>query len=593
MDDADGMHAHVRRALVAVAVASVLVLGQPVAQADAAPKRPGKVATVKAVVKGTTTVAVRWTRVKGATGYKVELATDRTMTTLRRAVNTKSRAATVTGLRQGTGYYVRVRAYKGRTAGAPSRLVTTRTLYATPTAPRVRSAATGTTSARVTWTRSTYATAYRVVVTRGAGTSRVVRRTAWAPGRAVSLGALPVLPAGGFYYARVEASNSGKASRVSTATPVLLTPYAPTSPAVGATSPSGGTVTWTRASNAQRYELQAATGPDFAGARTATTNTLGEGIAAVNGLRPSTLYHFRVRSVTGTMRSAWVPAGTGTTRAAGYALQVGSFNVHCADPAARCSTTRPWSQRRGTVAGVINRTDFDVIGVQEAATPDVGNGRSQGVDLASLLAGRYAYADGAAHRAGRWLYYDRTSVQPVGKGGNLRIGFSSGTRKEAFAVWQVFTKTGTGRQFMVVNAHTDPYVGREYDDNRRSQVDSLTTQVRGLAAVRAGVPVIYVGDFNSHEFRTFDGPRSAFNEIGYLDSDDFAARKIRADFNSANGWRDPNPRAGAHTDHVYVPRTVGVREFEVDLNTDGAGRWLGRIPSDHNAVRALLEMPAS
>ncbi|MFY0406726.1 fibronectin type III domain-containing protein [Solicola sp. PLA-1-18] len=602
-----GLFARGRRGAAVVVLASAMVLTAPGLQAEAAPKKPATVKTVKASVKGTSVIKVRWSKAKNATRYKIEVATNRAMTRERRAAVLKGRVKTVTGLKQGTTYYVRVRAYRGKKAAKPSRVVAKRTLYATPSTPTITTRGTGYAAATFSWTPATYATRYRVVISRGPGMA-VLQRTPWQTSRTRSLANLRALPAGTFYYARVEASNSGKASRLSAPKVVLLQPYTPSGLTAGPSSAIGVTGTWSRATSAQKYEVQASPDPTFTtGVRTNSTVGGNEGFGAVNGLTRNTTQYLRVRSVSGSMRSGWSSTVSARTLARSYQLDIGSYNVACANPALRCSTARPWSSRRNAVADLLDGQRYDVVGLQELGTADVDPGtakRTQAKDLLNRLDeldGRYAYSGGGdldvdgSHKSGRWLLYDTTKVDEVrvdgvSQGGFLNIGYSTGTRKTAWAVWQVFQHRRTGERFVVVDAHTDPYVGLTYDKNRFNQTRSLIGQVRALPQVQ-GLPVIYTGDYNSHEFREYDGPRAAFNQIAYLDGDDWAASKTDAAYNSANGWRTPAPRQGAHTDHVYVPRSVGVSQFEVDLEVDGAGRWLGRIPSDHNPVRTLLEMP--
>lgn len=81
------------------------------------------------VVPGTTQVSVAWTKVAGATSYRVEIATNKAITKSRKASTTKSTTAAVTKLKKNTTYYVRVTA-RLKSGSAVSKVVTTRTTSA-------------------------------------------------------------------------------------------------------------------------------------------------------------------------------------------------------------------------------------------------------------------------------------------------------------------------------------------------------------------------------------------------------------------------------------------------------------------------------
>jgi endonuclease/exonuclease/phosphatase family metal-dependent hydrolase len=104
------------------------------------------------------------------------------------------------------------------------------------------------------------------------------------------------------------------------------------------------------------------------------------------------------------------------------------------------------------------------------------------------------------------------------------------------------------------------------------------------------VPVVYLGDFNSHERNVVDGPGVAFRAAGHVDADEVAQGKVNAQYNSANQYLRVPPASGLHIDHVYVPQGVAVRRWELRLNLT-AGSFVGVIPSDHNPVLADVVLP--
>src|SRR4051794_249737 len=151
------------RHLVPLALAVVFALGAvvlTVPPADAATKPP---AGLKASATGPTTLALRWTAVKGAPRYRVAYSTKSSMAgaTYRRVTPAKLE---LTGLEPGQRYYVKVRvitaAGKALSKYTKAIKATTKAGYAAPAGLRVTG--TGTTSAKLSWKSRGSGLHYRV-----------------------------------------------------------------------------------------------------------------------------------------------------------------------------------------------------------------------------------------------------------------------------------------------------------------------------------------------------------------------------------------------------------------------------------------------
>ena len=104
------------------------------------------------------------------------------------------------------------------------------------------------------------------------------------------------------------------------------------------------------------------------------------------------------------------------------------------------------------------------------------------------------------------------------------------------------------------------------------------------------MPVIYLGDFNSHEGHALDGPGVVMRAAGVADADEVAQALSNRRYNSANQYLRSPVQGHWDIDHVYAPAGVAVRGWALGLNLT-AGTFVGAIPSDHNPVVADVTLP--
>ena len=463
---------------------------------------------------------------------------------------------------------------------------------AKPTAVRV--AAIGGTSFTVTAARSAYAKKYRlsVATTRAAlavARIRTARSTATATSPRLTVKGLPYTTAP--YYYRVQAINGTKL-RYSDIGTTYLRPATPTGLRAVGDARHGLALVWGGRA-APRYVVTQATDAALtANVRTYSILSQARTFTPYD-LTRGTRYYFRVRAYSGTVASAPSAVVSAVAPASGHNVRVMTYNLmHSSRDGEKVGTetVAPWSQRRQGVVALVRKANPDVLGLQEA-NDWVGavKGPRMVDDLRDRL-GTYSLASTEVtpgqrgwFRTARYLLYRTSTYRAVGAGGNWTLDTGR------FAAYQVLQHRTTGARFLAVSVHLEAGSGRAVDLRRQAQTERLLSLVKSFQS-HTNVPVIYVGDFNSHERNVVDGPGVAFRAAGHVDADEVAQTLGNRRYNSANRYLRTAPASGLHIDHVYVPPGVAVRGWQVVLNLTG-GRFVGPIPSDHNPVAADVVLP--
>jgi endonuclease/exonuclease/phosphatase family metal-dependent hydrolase len=314
------------------------------------------------------------------------------------------------------------------------------------------------------------------------------------------------------------------------------------------------------------------------------------------GLHRGHRYYFRVQAMNLTTRSRPTPAVGVVDRDPQMAVRVMTYNVLEAFGDGRHeggNVVAPWSRRKPKVARMIRDARPGVVGVQEAATiVSRRHGGLRQIDtLRSALHGVYglAHTEQAprqrhTRRTGNYILYRKSVFAAVGKGNHWNLG------NRRTAAYQVLRSRRTGARFLFVSTHLiDPH-GRSYDEKRLHEADRLIRHAHAMAA-RRGVPVVYVGDFNSDQYRhSFNGPVRAMTRSGVADAYSVAQNREFGRFNTANDYERRPPRSKAHIDYIFAPQGVAVRSWRIEIHLRH-GRFVGTIPSDHNPVVSKLEIP--
>lgn len=255
----------------------------------------------------------------------------------------------------------------------------------------------------------------------------------------------------------------------------------------------------------------------------------------------------------------------------------------------------PWlSARKQAAAALIASASPDVIGVQEGST-SMGNPQTapRQVDtLRSALGNTYGLARTenpprarATQRLGVYIMYKRATFAAVGKGGHWAIGQSR------WGVHQILRSRATGGRFLFVTTHLTPTSGHTGDVQRMQETQRLVSDASAMAS-RRGIPVVYVGDLNSHVGRghPFNAPSVVMHQHNLVDSFSAAGRRVNGSYDTGNQYMRRPPRFGARIDYIFVPQSIHVRDWRVILRLRH-GQFVGTIPSDHNPVVADLGVP--
>jgi endonuclease/exonuclease/phosphatase family metal-dependent hydrolase len=249
------------------------------------------------------------------------------------------------------------------------------------------------------------------------------------------------------------------------------------------------------------------------------------------------------------------------------------------------------------VASHIHQAAPDLIGIQEGASwTGAVRGPRQVDDLVGVLGGAYGLAlterppnQSGYFRVGSYVLYRKSTWSPVGNGGHWAIGAlpEGGSR---YGTYQVLRHRTSGASVLFVNTHLYSGRGLAADRLRQQQTETLVARSRALAAERGGLPIVYVGDFNSHELHALDGPAVAMTRAKVADGFEVSEVFANRQYNSANQYYRTPPASADNVDHIYAEAGVGMRTWTQVLQLS-AGKFRGVIPSDHNPVVADLTVP--
>lgn len=348
-------------------------------------------------------------------------------------------------------------------------------------------------------------------------------------------------------------------------------------------------VRWDKATDGSRYEVQVSPTIDFADPTTLQTIKTKK---VFGSLTAGTLYATRVRVVdaAGDPLSNWSEPAMLTT-ASYEPMGVGTYNV-------LKWTKSNWAARRHGIADLIKSSNVDVVGLQEATPAHVKGGPRQFQDIANVLGADWALTRSTGGATGETrTVYDRTKLKLISEGYQPLAGSSRFRGVIRYAAWAVFEQRSTGKRFIFMNTHFSPGDSGSVRAHRTSAARQLVDTIARINA--DGLPVVIVGDFNAGGYRTSgNGVYRTITGAGYIDplvktgKLGQAEKIVDADLKTVNGMRRVAPRRSSvpFIDHIFVSR-MRVSQWQVVANLDGAGRFIGTIPSDHNLVRATVYLP--
>lgn len=416
------------------------------------------------------------------------------------------------------------------------------------------------------------------------------------------------------YYFRVKGIAADKTSltpysAVLKARTGLATGYqelAPREVAAVPVSPTSLSLTWTSPGPGFRYRVRYGVDPNVT-TTTSKSVIMPAAGGVITGLKADTDYYVKVRVIDalGVKLSGYSAVKTVRTREVTSALAMVTYNV------LKASSATDWAARRLDVAAAILAQRPDVVALQEAtpitvAQTSTGSKIPQYADLISLLGSRYSYVT-TAGTSGTRLAYNMARLTVVRSGSQQLEIFGPSPR---YAVWAVLADKITGKRVFVITTHLEP--GKD-SSGESTYWEVRVRQARQVLALIAAknteqLPVLLAGDLNSsRSTKPSNGPYNVLVNGGMIDplgnasgswlggNSPIAEHVIDLQYNSYNGMERRARRTvwplGTHVDYLMVSRGVAVPRMQMGLRLDQEGYFLGTIPSDHNLISALVQLP--
>ncbi len=262
------------------------------------------------------------------------------------------------------------------------------------------------------------------------------------------------------------------------------------------------------------------------------------------------------------------------------AFTVLSFNVLCSF----CGGGEydSWDERRGYFADIFERSDADLIGLQELAlAPEVEQMREHlvGYDAVFYSAkdSAFSYPDATIlYRASRYELLERGEywLSPTPDVPSS-TGFSEGRQLPRLVVWAKLFDRESARAVYFASTHVD--------NNRPSQELSAPLILERMAPWALDAPVVLLGDFNS---KPDTEAYRLLTEGGLVNTQELAERWL-VDTNESPA---PSYDLGDRIDHIFVSgEDFSVSEWRVDIHQYQSGPSAPlRYASDHFPMVAKL-----
>jgi endonuclease/exonuclease/phosphatase family metal-dependent hydrolase len=314
-------------------------------------------------------------------------------------------------------------------------------------------------------------------------------------------------------------------------------------------------------------------------------------------------------------------------------LQVASFNIRTMALDSADHPEQRWRSRRDRVVALLRGAATTsnpasgppaVIALQEANQSYrlfAERCTNQLIDLRNRLnaAGGPRYEATSLRTSasvGTRILFDTTRLR-LERQGSVRLA-ASGTTHPHLA-WAVFQVRDGGQRFFFGSVHLVPNEDATSPSVRDAEWDRLLALLSDTSLTE-GLPIVLGGDFNSprsgagantsaltHLPRMFDAGAGDML-LGDLDPGDRelattqarpATPPVNAHCASMNLFRvaqrceDDTTRIGQQIDYLFASNALPVTDWQLVLDLDAAGNWLGTIPSDHNLLRATVTLPGT
>jgi len=303
----------------------------PVVTAPTAPTSFTGIAT------STTQISLSWGASTGASGYRLYQVSGSTATQIA-SYSASTTSATVSGLTAGTTYTFRLDAYNTAGSASATTQVATQAAASIAAPTNVTVTVLSKTSVQVSWTGSSGARGYYVLLSNGTTTQQVA-----SVGSQTTSTRITRLQAGTAYSFAVTAysrTSSATSPWTSVTLPAAIAVTTPQSLSFAPSSSSTGTLSWTASAGATGYMVYAV---DAGSNRQASAwVAAGSTSITVSGLRPGRSYMFRVVAMNddGSAASDWLTTAVPARVAAATSGSGSSTAVRCGAFASLASRRR-------------------------------------------------------------------------------------------------------------------------------------------------------------------------------------------------------------------------------------------------------------
>jgi endonuclease/exonuclease/phosphatase family metal-dependent hydrolase len=240
-----------------------------------------------------------------------------------------------------------------------------------------------------------------------------------------------------------------------------------------------------------------------------------------------------------------------------------------------------WDKRRGLFMQTVKSMDADLIGMQEVLAYQLDEIKAACPQYTFIAAGRddgkrAGEASPVGFKTDRFeplasstFWLSETPEKVGSKGWDAAL--------PRVATWVRLRDKKSGQTFLFVATHFD-HKGKE------ARANAATLLRSKVEALRDGVPVIVVGDFNAPEgsppYKNLLGPEGDANRL--IDSFRETHPKRGPEEGTFNGFK--GKRDGDRID--WIVHTSGVKAVSCEIVRDSEN---GHYPSDHFPVKAVLE----
>lgn len=541
-----------RRTCLAVVALALVLAGAPAAHAADWPSATPTGLTQSAA--SSSSVTMTWKPVPKAVKYRLQISSSSSMSgaTFKRTTTTTE---TLTGLKAGRGYYVKVRVITedGVNRSAYSGAVRAWTSFAVPKG--LRSVDRDASSITFDWNDVTDAPRYRIQIADNAGLeSSTFHRFG------ESTGTVKGLSAGQTYHARV---------RVITDDGVNLSSYSPA--IVVEPEPAGG-------------------GDEEPTTPAPTTTPPPSG-----GAKPLTVASFNVRCA-----NCYKKQNLERPWSERRAAVVSTILEHEPDVIGIQEASQGWLK---SGSKKVDLSQFEDLRnrLRSGGTPYEVTNPHRNNCAKSTTPSSCSYKDQGASQ-GTKIFFNTSTVKLVSQG-SQKLPQCSGCNSR-YVAWAVLEQKATGDRFFFANSHLEATA--KYYALRKSQTRAMMDEVE-LRRPK-GMPAFVVGDFNSTRYATpTNAPYDEIVSHGFVDplghtyksprisSKATAEKRVRAHYNSHNNFVRTVPKYesdenGSNLDYIFTTK-MRTLVWETVLDLDSSGKIAGVIPSDHNMLVAKVLLP--